>query len=271
MAQPPPVKWLPTQLTHSATIKALKPGAPSPGFLIPIMKKLLVLLTTVLFSQTVLASVVINQTRVIYPAAAKFVSVQLVNDSDKTHLVQSWLDNGDASAAPEKIKVPFTIMPPVVKMAGHAGQTLKISSMNTTPLPKDRESVFWLNVLDVPPIPEGSNDNYLQVAIRNRIKLFYRPESLAEPDSSVAEKISVSSSAGHTCLKNDSPYYMTIPQVVTWQGGELKQIRKDNLLAETAFIAPFGCTKVSDKVRAGGHYRITWLDDFGAKRFSTIN
>ena len=189
------------------------------------------------------ASVVINETRVIYPASAKFVSVQLVNDSEQTHLVQSWIDEGDASAAPEKVKVPFSLLPPVVKMSGHAGQALKISAMNTHSLPKDRESVFWLNVLDVPPVPEGSGDSYLQVAIRNRIKLFYRPDQLSDLDSSVAEKITVSTSGGHTCLKNNSPYYMTIPQVVTWQGGELKQSRKDNLLAETAFIPPFGCAR----------------------------
>lgn len=114
--------------------------------------------------------------------------------------------------------MPFSLLPPVVKMSEHAGQALKISAMNTHSLPKDRESVFWLNVLDVPPVPEGSGDSYLQVAIRNRIKLFYRPDQLSDLDSSVAEKITVSTSGGHTCLKNNSPYYMTIPQVVTWQG-----------------------------------------------------
>ncbi|MFP2420696.1 molecular chaperone [Pseudescherichia vulneris] len=217
------------------------------------------------------ASVVINETRVIYPASAKFVSVQLVNDSDKTHLVQSWIDAGDASVAPEKVKVPFSLLPPVVKMSGHAGQALKIAAMNTQALPKDRESVYWLNVLDVPPVPEGSGESYLQVAIRNRIKLFYRPESLGDLDSSVAEKISVSTSGGHSCLKNDSPYYMTLAQVVSWQGGALKQSRKDNLLSETAFIAPFGCAPVSDKIQAGRQYRLTWLDDYGAKRFSLIH
>lgn len=43
--------------------------------------------------------------------------------------------------------MPFSLLPPVVKMSGHAGQALKISAMNTHSLPKDRESVFWLNVL----------------------------------------------------------------------------------------------------------------------------
>ncbi|HIH9252115.1 TPA: fimbrial biogenesis chaperone [Enterobacter ludwigii] len=235
------------------------------------MKKLIIFLIGAVASQMAFASVVINQTRVIYPAAAKFVSVQLVNDSDKTHLVQSWLDEGDASAAPEKVKVPFSLMPPVVKMEAHSGQTLKVAAMNTQSLPKDRESVFWLNVLDVPPVPEGGADNYLQVAIRNRIKVFYRPMSLEELDSSVIEKVTLSTSGDRVCLKNNSPYYLTIPQIVTWQGGQLKQARKDNLLNDTAFIPPFGCALVPDKIHAGNQYRITWLDDFGAKRFSILH
>lgn len=236
------------------------------------MKTLLAFLALGLLSLNASASVVINVTRVIYPSSAKFVSVQLVNDSEQTHLVQSWIDAGDASAAPEKIKVPFSLQPPVVKMSGHAGQALKIAAMNTQSLPKDRESVYWLNVLDVPPVPEGGNgESYLQVAIRNRIKLFYRPASLGELDSAVAEKITVSTSGGHTCLKNDSPYHMTIAQMVAWQGGQLKQERKDNLLAETVFIPPFGCSSVSGTIHAGGQYRLTWLDDYGAKRLTVIH
>ncbi len=235
------------------------------------MKKFTLFILGALASQTAFASVVINQTRVIYPGDAKFVSVQLVNDSDKTHLVQSWLDEGDASAAPEKLKVPFSITPPVVKMEGHSGQTLKITGIKRTALPSDRESVFWLNVLDVPPTPEGSNDNYLQVAIRNRIKVFYRPSSLQELDSSVVEKVTISTSGNQTCLKNSSPYYLTIPQVVSWQGGQLKQNRSDNLLGETAFIPPYGCALVSNKIKPATQYRLTWLDDYGAKRFSTLH
>lgn len=235
------------------------------------MKTSILFLAAAFITVNASASVVINETRVIYPASAKFVSVQLVNDSDKTHLVQSWIDEGDASAAPEKIRAPFSLLPPVVKMSGHAGQALKIVAMNTQAQPKDRESVFWLNVLDVPPIPEGSGESYLQVAIRNRIKLFYRPDSLGDLDSSIAEKISVSRSNGHACLKNGSPYYMTIAQVVNWQGGTLKQSRKDNLLSETAFIAPYSCALVSEKIQAGQQYRLTWLDDYGAKRFSLIH
>lgn len=235
------------------------------------MKKILPLLVILLAAHNVQASVVVNQTRVIYPSSAKFVSVQLVNQSDKTHLVQTWIDDGNETASPEQIKVPFSVMPPVVKMQGRSGQVLKIASTNAGQLPKDKESVFWLNMLDVPPIPEGSNDSYLQVAIRNRIKIFYRPDILVAPDNTVGEKISVIQNGRQSCLKNNSPYYMTIPQIINWHGGDLKKKTKDNLVSTTAFIAPFSCASVSDKIKSGGHYRITWLDDYGSKRFTVIH
>ncbi|MDM4440695.1 fimbria/pilus periplasmic chaperone [Klebsiella oxytoca] len=93
------------------------------------------------------ASVVINATRVIYPAQSKYVNVQLVNRSKTTHLVQSWIDTGNPSAAPETIKTPFSLTPPVVKMAPNEGQALKLSIINSGLMPDDRESVYWLNVL----------------------------------------------------------------------------------------------------------------------------
>ena len=101
------------------------------------------------------ASVVINATRVIYPAQSKYVNVQLVNRSKTTHLVQSWIDTGNPSAAPETIKTPFSLTPPVVKMAPNEGQALKLSIINSGLMPDDRESVYWLNVLDVPWFPKG--------------------------------------------------------------------------------------------------------------------
>ncbi len=46
---------------------------------------------------------------------------------------------------------------------------------------KDRESVFWFNVLEVPPKPDAAkatNQSLLQLAFRTRIKLFYRPKGI---------------------------------------------------------------------------------------------
>ncbi|EHV4506050.1 fimbria/pilus periplasmic chaperone, partial [Escherichia coli] len=119
------------------------------------------------------ANVVITGTRVIYPAGQHNVNVQLTNVGISPSLIQAWIDNGDPKAAPETIKTPFVITPPIARIDGNKGQTLRLSYTGE-PLPADRESVFYLNVLDIPPNPRDKNKNYLQIAIRSRIKIFFR-------------------------------------------------------------------------------------------------
>lgn len=46
-------------------------------------------------------------------------------------------------------------------------------------LPQDRESVYWVNVKAIPSQnEENEGKNVLQIAVRTRIKLFYRPAGL---------------------------------------------------------------------------------------------
>ena len=60
--------------------------------------KYIFVLMGLLFSMASQASVIVNATRVVYPSDAKFVNVQLVNRGTTTHLVQSWIDDGNVCA-----------------------------------------------------------------------------------------------------------------------------------------------------------------------------
>ncbi|KVL27185.1 fimbrial biogenesis chaperone [Burkholderia sp. MSMB1835] len=124
------------------------------------------------------ASVVIAGTRVVFPSSEREVTVQLTNDGKRPALVQAWIDDGDRNALPEQIDVPFTLTPAMFRMEPGTGQTLRV--MHTgQPLPADKESLFWLNVLEVPPKATGDdNPNRMQLAFRSRIKIMYRPASL---------------------------------------------------------------------------------------------
>jgi len=52
------------------------------------------------------------------------------------------------------------------------------------PLATDKETLFWLNVLEVPPRVGGEEDNQLRFAFRLRTKIFFRPANLAiKPDN----------------------------------------------------------------------------------------
>jgi chaperone protein EcpD len=126
------------------------------------------------------ASVVVAGTRVIYNQKDQEVTVKLSNDGGSPALVQAWIDKGDSRASPSTIDVPFTVTPPVSRIDPGKGQTLRIIRTGEVPV-HDHESVFWLNVLEIPPKAKGAeaSANTLQLAFRTRIKLFYRPDGLS--------------------------------------------------------------------------------------------
>lgn len=71
-------------------------------------------------------------------------------------------------------------------------------------LPKDKESVYWLNLQDIPPALKGSG---IAIALRTKLKLFYRPEALLKDRKGAEEGISLQVRPdGRTMLVNTTPY-----------------------------------------------------------------
>lgn len=129
------------------------------------------------FSFQSTANVIINGTRVVYKSDKKEVTVSLFSENDLPTLVQTWIDDGNSKIADQKIQmknIPFTIIPPMFRMEPQQGQTLRIIYTGA-PLPKDRETVYWINIFEIPPMMEDNQENNLQIAYRSRIKLFFRP------------------------------------------------------------------------------------------------
>lgn len=125
------------------------------------------------------AGVVIGGTRVVFPGASRDIAVRIENKGQEPALVQAWIDDGDARSAPENAHAPFAITPPVFRIDPGRGHALRIVHIGEHP-PSDREALYWLNVLEIPPSPEeGAAANTLQFAFRHRLKLLHRPSDLA--------------------------------------------------------------------------------------------
>ena len=126
------------------------------------------------------AGVVVDGTRVVYPAVKREVTISIHNAGETPSLVQAWLDAGDSHAKPGESKVPFVMTPPLFRLDPTKSQSLRLVYTHD-PLPEDRESVFWLNVLDIPPRGSANPDlpNQLEMAFKHRMKVFFRPASLA--------------------------------------------------------------------------------------------
>lgn len=167
------------------------------------------------------ASVVIGGTRVVFPAQQREITVRLSNEGDHPALVEAWIDTGNPKSTPASVSTPFLITPPLFRMEPHKDQSLRIIyTQGSQPLPTDRESLFWLNVLEVPPKPTGpqyAGKNYLQFAIRSRLKLFYRPAGLKGDPIKAASEVTwkaVPDGAGYALeVKNSSEYHVTIVQL----------------------------------------------------------
>lgn len=221
-----------------------------------LMRNLLLAVTTsVLLAAPAVASIVITGTRVIYPSDAKEVSVKLKNAGKLPVLVQSWIDKGDANAKPESIKVPFILTPPINRVEASKGQTLRISYTGEA-LPTDKESVFWLNVLEIPAKSKVSTaENYLQMAFRSRIKFFYRPVGL-QGDANEAAKAVTWTVKGNTLLANNpTPYFVSF---VTLSASGKK--------IEGSMAAPYSNLTVKLSGHAGSKVSGEYVNDFGAIR-----
>lgn len=205
-------------------------------------------------TQSVHAGIVIYGTRIIYPAEKNEVLVQLMNQGERSSLVQSWIDDGDTLLPPEKIQVPFLLTPPVVKVAGDSGQQLKIKKMPNT-LPNDKESLFFLNVLDIPPNnPDSAGKNVLKFAMQNRIKLFYRPKGIAAVNKNTFHKLALTRSGNIYSIRNDAANWVTVTEV------KANNVKINN---ESIMLAPLSSANVALKNTNANQYKMTIIDDHG--------
>ncbi|VVP32905.1 putative fimbrial chaperone YadV [Pseudomonas fluorescens] len=156
------------------------------------------------------ATIVLNGTRVVFESSNKEASLSVHNAGNEEVLLQSWLEIEAGSTA----DVPFAVTPPLARLPGNARQVLRIMYRGDG-VAKDKESVFWLNVQEIPKVIEGSN--VLQLAVRQRIKLFYRPAGLAgsAKNASAALKWQIASRANLNVLQvhNPSAYHVSIAQL----------------------------------------------------------
>ncbi|HEX7816125.1 fimbrial biogenesis chaperone [Dyella sp.] len=215
------------------------------------------------------ASVVIGGTRVVYPAQDREVTVKISNEGKTPSLVQVWLDDGDVNSTPDKAKVPFTVTPPIFRVDPDKAQTIRLS-YTQEPLAKDKETLFWINVLEVPPKAANADGrNMLQFAFRTRIKLFFRPDGLAGDAKSAQDKLTWKLVAGEggkgwaLQADNPTPYYVSVASAAIHVDG--RSIEN----AEGGTVAPMSSTTIALdglNTRPTGDVQVQYkaINDYGA-------
>jgi chaperone protein EcpD len=213
------------------------------------------------------AGVVVNGTRVVYPAAKREVTITLQNPSQLPSLVQAWLDSGDVNSKPGDSKVPFVLTPPLFRLDPAKEQSLRLVYTHD-PLPQDRESLFWLNVLDIPPRAAANPDlpNQLELAFKHRMKVFFRPVGLAGSAADAPAKLTWKLVAKNGKLtgieaRNPTAYHVSLTQLIATLGGHAVAIKAD-------MVDPFASRSfdLSDPSPApGGALSVEYwfINDFG--------
>ncbi|OSL84469.1 fimbrial biogenesis chaperone [Escherichia coli] len=204
------------------------------------------------------ASMVIDGTRIIFPGNKKEVVIRATNVGDTPSLTQVWVDDGRVQNQPEKDSAPFIVLPPIVRIEPGKGQSWRLV-FNGSHLPQDRESLFWFNLLDIPPEPNnGTVTNYLQLAIRSRIKLFYRPAGIAADQMAPEKALSwtIAPAGKGLRVSNASSRYITIDSI-TLNGQK----------QAAGMVAPFSSLEISLKETVlrtlPAKFSFTTINDYG--------
>ncbi|KAF1008053.1 MAG: putative fimbrial chaperone YadV [Luteibacter sp.] len=219
-------------------------------------------------TSTAKAGVVVGGTRVVFNESSREQTVQITNQGTSPAMVQSWIDDGQADARPRHIQVPFVLTPPLTRLEPGQGQTLRIAylPLPDKPLPTDRATVYYLNVLEIPPTSdEHKGKNTLQLAVRTRIKLFFRPKGVEgmprEAATKLVWRVDGGASGRYLTVENPTSYYVSINQAVVSDGA---QTDTPTMVAphESARM-PLGA-KAIEKLPNAGMVAFQWIDDYGA-------
>lgn len=184
-------------------------------------------------STFVYAGVTIQGTRIIFPAHSKGISVQLENQFETPALVQVWLDNGNMNEMPDAKDIPFILTPVLSRVEPKKGQSIRILPLDVSMLSKDRESIFYFNMLDIPPEDLKSDSNYLSFNVRTRIKLFYRPEALKMTQEKAFAGIvfKYNQEQKQLNIENPSPYFMNFSKFIFNPDHQATKVMKAMMIA----------------------------------------
>lgn len=200
------------------------------------MRKYLLLSSFLLITSAAHAGITIGGTRVVYPENKKESSIGIANPDNLDYLVQSWVETEDNA----REKGPFLITPPLFRLDAKQDNVLRIIRTGGN-LPADRESLFWLNIKSIPSSARNENTNTLQIAIKTRIKLLYRPASINGKPEDVTTQLSWHTQGNQLIVENPTPFYMNF-QEIKLDGKKVDKVTYAKPKAETHFSIPGNIT-----------------------------
>ncbi|WP_071608988.1 molecular chaperone [Entomohabitans teleogrylli] len=208
-----------------------------------------------------LAALTIDRTRLVYDEGTKSLSLNITNhDAAAPYLAQGWVEDEQAQKAAEK----FVTIPPLQRIDAGGKSIVRIEAMpDTASLPKDRESVFWFNLREIP--RKNQQGNVLVLALQTSIKVFWRPKNLAvDPSAQVlpgADKLTLEMKGNSIRVNNPTPYYYSFVDI------RRSEKQKGVPGFEATMAAPFSSIDLPVNPAAVGQTpALIYVNDYGSMK-----
>ena len=214
-----------------------------------------------------MASVVMLNTRVIYPADAQSQTLQFTNNDAIPYVMQFWTDINNPTSTPDNADAPFMVVPAMFRVEPKTGQSVRLVFTGKN-LPADRESVFYLNSVQIPPKNMAApGENQMTVILRNRVKVFYRPKEIIGGPDKVPQQMHFSLAHNNSRwtlrVKNDSGYYATVIKAAVVAGNREVSFPV-NMIAPKSTVE-WALAKEASSLDGAKKVKFTLINDYGGQ------
>ncbi|WP_339465916.1 MULTISPECIES: fimbrial biogenesis chaperone [unclassified Pseudomonas] len=188
------------------------------------------LLSSMLLSGISQAGVMLGGTRIVFDGNKRDASISVSNTTSQPYAVQTWINTeADDNTTP----TPFVATPPLFRLDPRKEQMVRVQKVPGD-LPKDRESVFYFNAQEIP-VAGNADENTLKIAMRTRIKLFYRPADLKGNPLDALDRLrwSLTQEQGKPVLvvENPSAFHVSFFGVKVVAGTHFVEVNEPKMVA----------------------------------------
>ncbi|GKW16201.1 molecular chaperone [Pectobacterium carotovorum subsp. carotovorum] len=201
----------------------------------------------------------LDRTRVIFNDEEQSATVMLMNqNAENPFLAQSWLTDERHN----KITTPLMVLPPLQRIEAKGYSLIRlVKTEQISQLPTDRESLFYLNVREIP--PKTDKPNVLQIAIQSEIKVFFRPRGVKPAKDEIwQEKLIVRKTGNTFQVENPTPYYITVSGIL--KQSKATHANPTSLLKGNAFmVAPRSTLSIEVNDGTVNRFYLYYVNDYG--------
>lgn len=200
------------------------------------------------YTPAALSGVQVGGTRLVYDGNNKLATISVNNPDDRPYLIQSWVSSQEEN---DESDDTFITTPPLFRLEPNSQNSVRVIYRGNS-LPKDQESVYWLNIKIIPTANrEATND--LVITVKNKMKLFYRPAELSGDPALAFTKLKFRQRDGKLAVFNPTPYSVSLYDLTA----------NGSTMTKPPMVLPSQEIVLGQKVQIGSPVSWRAINDFG--------